>query len=110
MSSVSYAIAWQFEPGPRLVGSATVDCDGLVLLGRELGAQNGEGRLVLTGADVERVELRRSSELPSLSAWHDGRPVVIELLMGGWGGAHHLADSLARPIAPPPPGPCGDVS
>lgn len=110
MSSVSYAVAWQVEPGPRLVGSATVDCDGLVLLGRELGAPNGEERLVLTGADVERVELRRSSALPSLSAQHDGRPVVIELLMAGWGGAHHLADSLARPIAPPPPGPCRDLS
>lgn len=110
MPSVSYAVAWQLEAGPRLVGSATIDGAGLVLLGREPGAQNGEERLVLTGADVERVELRRSSSLPSLSARHDGRPVVIELLMAGWGGAHHLADSLARPITPPPPGRSDAVS
>jgi hypothetical protein len=99
MSPVSYPVAWQREAGPRLVGSATVDAEGLVLVGREVGTQHAEEQLALAGGAVERVELRRSSALPSLSAVHDGRPVIIELLMGGWGAAHHLADALA-----PPPG------
>ncbi len=99
MPPVSYPVAWQREAGPRLVGSATVDGEGLVLVGREVGTQNAEERLALAGGAVERVELRRSSALPSLSAVHDGRPVVIELLMGGWGAAHHLADALAGPLA-----------
>jgi hypothetical protein len=105
MPQVSYAVAWHREAGPRLVGSATVEDDALVLLGREPGAQNGEERLVLTGADVDHVELRRSSALPSVWARQDGCPVVIELLMGGWGAAHHLADTLARPLASSPPTP-----
>jgi hypothetical protein len=96
MPPVSYAVAWHREAGPRLVGSATVEADALVLLGREPGAQNGEERVVLTAAGVDDVELCRSSALPAISAWHDGRPVVIELLMGGWGAAHLLADTLAR--------------
>ncbi len=98
MSPVSYPVAWQREAGPRLVGSATVDGDGLTLVGREVGTQHAEEHLALVGGAVERVELRRSSALPSLSAVHDGRPVVIELLMGGWGAAHDLADALAGPL------------
>lgn len=99
MPPVSYPVAWQREAGPRLVGSATVADDGLMLVGREGGTQHAEEHLALDGGAVERVELRRSSALPSLSAVHDGRPVVIELLMGGWGAAHHLADALAGPLA-----------
>lgn len=98
MSPVSYPVAWQREAGPRLVGSATVAGDGLTLVGHEVGTHHPEEHLALDGGAVERVELRRSSALPSLSAVHDGRPVVIELLMGGWGAAHHLADALARPL------------
>jgi hypothetical protein len=101
MSPVSYPVAWQREAGPRLVGSATVDGDGLTLVGREVGTRHAEEHLALDGGAVERVELRRSAALPSLSAVHDGRPVVIELLTGGWGAAHHLADALARPLRAP---------
>ena len=99
MPPVSYTVAWQRETGPRLVGSATVDGDGLVLVGREPGARNGEDRLALSGADVEHVELRRSSAVPALLAQHHGHAVVIELLLGGWGAAHHLADALAGPLS-----------
>ena len=95
MPPVSYAVAWQREAGPRLVGSATVDGHGLVLVGRTPGARNGEDRLALIGADVDHVELRRSSAVPSLLAHYGGQPLVIELLLGGWGAAHHLADALA---------------
>jgi hypothetical protein len=101
MSPVSYPVAWQRAAGPRLVGSATVDGDGLTLVGREVGTQHAEEHLALAGGAVERVELRRSSPLPSLSAVYDGRPVVIELLTGGWGAAHHLADALSRPPRAP---------
>jgi hypothetical protein len=96
----SYAVAWQREAGPRLVGSATVESDGLMLVGREAGARDGVEQLLLSGADVEHVELRRSSALPAVSVEHDGRSVVIELLMEGWGAAHHLADTLGRPLTP----------
>lgn len=99
MPPVSYTVAWQRETGPRLVGSATVAGDGLVLVGREPGARNGEDRLTLSGADVEHVELRRSSAVPALLAHHHGHAVVIELLLGGWGAAHHLADALAGPLS-----------
>jgi hypothetical protein len=99
---VSYAVAWHREAGPRLVGSATVEGDALVLLGRAPGAQDGEARVVLTAAGVDDVELCRSSALPAISARHDGRRVVIELLIGGWGAAHQLADTLARSLTPPP--------
>lgn len=99
--AVSYAVAWQREGGPRLVGSALVEADGLVLTGREAGAHNGETQLHLTGAEVGHVELRRSSALPAVSLDHGARPLVIELLMGGWGAAHDLADSLARPLDEP---------
>lgn len=96
--AVSYAVAWQQEGGPRLVGSALVQEDGLLLTGREAGAHNGETQLHLTRAEVGHVELRRSSALPGVSVEQGARPVVIELLMGGWGAAHDLADSLARPL------------
>ena len=99
MPPVSYAVAWQLETGPRLVGSATVDEHGLVLVGREPGARNSQDRLALRGADVEHVELRRTSAVPALLAHHGGQPVVIELLLGGWGAAHHLADTLAGPLS-----------
>jgi len=63
--------------------------------GRTPGGRNGEDRLALIGADVDHVELRRSSAVPSLLAHYGGQPLVIELLLGGWGAAHHLADALA---------------
>jgi hypothetical protein len=103
MPTVSYPVAWQREAGPRLVGSASVEGDALVLVGHEVGARNGQERLVLVGGDTECVELRRSSGLPVLSMQHDGRSLMIELLMGGWGAAHHLADTLARPLGPAAP-------
>jgi hypothetical protein len=96
---VSYPVAWQCEAGPRLVGSATVDGDALVLVGHEVGARNGQQRLVLVAGDVEHVELRRSSALPVVSMRHGGGLLEIELLMDGWGAAHDLADTLARPLA-----------
>jgi hypothetical protein len=102
MPPVSYAVAWKHEPGPRLVGSATVDIHGLVLVGREPGAPNGEERLAVTAGGVEHVELSRSSALPAIAAQLEGRRVVIELLLGGWGAAHDLADALAPPLAQPP--------
>jgi hypothetical protein len=102
MPPVSYAVAWHHDHGPRLVGSVTVDVHGLVLVGRERGVQNGEERLAVAAGHVEHVELSRSSALPAIAAELDGRRVVIELLLGGWGAAHHLADALARPLAPPP--------
>jgi len=94
---VSYAVAFKHERGPRLVGSATVDVHGLVLVGREPGGRNGEERLAMTAGHVEHVELIRSSALPAIAAELGGRRVVIELLLGGWGAAHHLADALAGP-------------
>lgn len=99
MPTVSYPVAWQREAGPRLVGSATVEGDALVLVGHEVGARNGQERLVLVGGDVDHVELRRSSALPVVFLHHDGRSLMIEVVMGGWGAAHHLADTLARPFA-----------
>ena len=99
MSSVSFAVAWQRDGGPRLVGSAGLDTDGVLLTGRSPGARGAEARLHLRAELIEHVELRRSSALPTVSAAYDGRPISIELLMGGWGAAHDLADALARAAA-----------
>jgi hypothetical protein len=94
----SYAVAWQCEGGPRLVGSAVVDDAGLLLKGREVGAHEAETVLQLSREDVDHVELRRSSALPAVSIHRIAGQVVVELLMGGWGAAHDLADTLARPV------------
>jgi len=99
MSSVSFAVAWQRDGGPRLVGSAGLDTDGVLLTGRSPGAQGSEARLHLRAELIEHIELRRSSALPTVTAAYDGRPISIELLMGGWGAAHDLADALARAAA-----------
>lgn len=99
MTSMSFAVAWQREGGPRLVGSAGLDADGVVLIGRQAGVNAGEARLHLRAELIQQVELRRSSPLPTVAADYDGRPIAIELLMGGWGAAHDLADALARVAA-----------
>jgi hypothetical protein len=96
---LSFAVAWQREGGPRLVGSAALDVDGVVLIGRDAGTTAAEARLHLRAELVENVELRRSSPLPTVAADYDGRPIAIELLMGGWGAAHHLADALLVAVA-----------
>jgi len=101
MSPVSFAVAWQRDGGPRLVGSAALDTDGVVLIGRSAGAGSGaaEARVHLRAELLDQVELRRSSPLPTVVADYDGRRITIELLMGGWGAAHDLADALARAAA-----------
>jgi hypothetical protein len=96
VTEVSYPVAWQCEGEPRLVGSAALDGTTLVLAGHEIGVQAGARHLRLARGDVEHVELRRSSPLPAVFALHRGRPLVIEVLMGGWGAAHQLADGMAR--------------
>jgi hypothetical protein len=96
---MSYAVAWQREGGPRLVGSATPGADGILLVGRDGGSHMSEERLLLDGDRLSGVEVQRSSSLPAVSARYDGRAIVIEILFGGWGAAHHLADDLARPAA-----------
>jgi hypothetical protein len=98
MSQVSFAVAWQRDGGPRLVGSAALDTDGVVLIGRSAGAA-AEARLHLRAELLDHVELRRSSPLPTVVADYDGRRITIELLMGGWGAAHDLADALAGAAA-----------
>jgi hypothetical protein len=102
VTEVSYPVAWQCEGEPRLVGSAALDGTTLVLAGHEIGVQAGARHLRLARGDVEHVELRRSSPLPAVSALHRGRPLVIEVLMGGWGAAHQLADGMARLAAAAP--------
>jgi hypothetical protein len=99
MPQVSFAVAWQRDGGPRLLGSAALDTDGVLLVGREAGDRAAEARLHVRTALVERVELRRTSGIPTVAALFDGRLMTIELLMGGWGAAHDLADALARPAA-----------
>ena len=99
LSSMSFAVAWQRDGGPRLVGSAAIDTDGVVLIGRNAGANAGEARLHLRADRIDHVELRRSSALPTVVADHDGRRITVELLMGGWGAAHDLADALAHAAA-----------
>jgi hypothetical protein len=99
MPSVSFAVAWQREGGPRLVGSAQLDTDGVLLIGRHVGGTAGEARLHLRAERIEHVELRRASALPTVASEYDGRPIAIELLVGGWGAAHDLADALVRAAA-----------
>ncbi len=96
---MSYAVAWQREGGPRLVGSATAGADGMLLVGRDAGSHMAEERLLLDGDRLSDVEVQRSATLPAVSALYDGRAIVVEILFGGWGAAHHLADDLARPAA-----------
>ena len=75
MPQVSYAVAWHREAGPRLVGSATVEDDALVLLGREPGAQNGEERLVLTGADEIGLQAAEALSATGAAVLLDDRPL-----------------------------------
>jgi hypothetical protein len=99
LSSVSFAVAWQRAGGPRLVGSAGLDTDGVILIGSQPGSNTGEARLHLRAERISDVELRRSCALPTVAADYDGRAIAIELLMGGWGAAHDLADALAGAAA-----------
>jgi hypothetical protein len=92
MGTVEYPVAWVDGTQTRHLGRARIEGASLVLDGAAPGSPRRTIRVF--GKTIRGVELHRWAPSPAVAVSLPDGDVVVEVMFGGWGAAHQLADTI----------------
>jgi hypothetical protein len=93
--SKAVAIAWYEPCGARYVGKASLDGNTLWVSGSRPGSGAQRHAVCVPGHRIDGAAVVRDGTLPAVQLSADP-PLRVELLEGGYGAAHLLADAIGR--------------